>query len=113
MSYEGITWNICKNGHLVNCDSMSLMYDDDYKKENDKCYICNSPFVWVYDEDVTNGIDSNNPMNNNEIKKFIKNPAVYRPVLVIDADTKQVYQEAIRLIKEEEYNIPDTFGKKL
>lgn len=112
MSFEGIAHHICANGHLWEEDAMAELYRyNRYEEPLQKCPFCGAVTVWTHVEDETNGFQENDPMNNGEIKKWLKTPPVMEAVNIVSQKDGRVIRQAMELISPETYSVPTTFGK--
>ena len=107
MSFEGMNHQICVKGHLSSIPTCGFIL------EKEKCLECGSSIVWEHTEDETNGTNPDDPMNNGEIKKFLKTEAVYEEVQIVRKRDGFVIRETKMCTQEDLYNIPTTFGHRI
>ena len=113
MSFEGTCHNICANGHLWSEDSMAELYRfNDYVDAQEVCPHCKAVTEWTHTEDQTNGFQQDDPMNNGEIKKFVKSPEKMEPVKIVSSIDGRIIRFGMEVVKRQTYNIPTTFGHR-
>ena len=108
MSYEGYSQFICRNGHQY----VSDVYDGDRE-----CDYCQTPPVWCYSVDQTNGCECDYIKEQN-IK--VDRPdglcnahAIKLEVLVAAEFETCNHCNHSKLIKEATYKVPDNVGRRI